>query len=117
MINMEEEIEIQDITEVQQIDSRREMAEALDNQIKEQTNNLDIISQQLDYISSTVDNITPDVDLTEVTDKIDELDTNIITTQNQDILETLNNQQIQINSIEEKLNTILEKITEGNNNA
>ena len=117
MINMEEEIEIQDIIEVQQIDSRREMAEALDNQIKEQTNNLDIISQQLDYISSTVDNITPDVDLTEVTDKIDELDTNIITTQNQDILETLNNQQIQINSIEEKLNTILEKIIEGNNNA
>ena len=53
-----------------------------------------------------------DVDLTEVTDKLDELDTTMITTQNQDILETLANQQSQINGIEEKVNIILQKIDE-----
>ena len=109
---MEEEIEVQTITEVRQIDSRKEIMDTLDNQIKEQTVNMETITQQLDDISTNIDNISTDVDLTEVTDKIDELDTTIITTQNQDILETLATQQNQINTIEEKIELILQKLEE-----
>lgn len=109
---MEEEIEIQTLAEVQQIDSRREILNTLNNQVEEQTNNMEIITQQLNDISSNIDSISTDVDLSEVTNKIDELDTTMITTQNQDILETLANQQNQINTIEEKIELILEKLTE-----
>ena len=112
MIKMEEEIEVQTLVEVQQIDNRREIADTLNNQIQEQNNNMETITQQLDTISSSIDNINTDIDLTEVTDKIDELDTTMITTQNQDILETLANQQNQINTIEEKIELILQKLTE-----
>jgi len=110
---MEEDIEVQSLAEVKQIDSRRDIIDTLDNQIVEHNSNMEIINQQLDTISSNIENINTDINLNEVTDKIDEIDTTIITTQNQDILETLAKQQNKINSIEEKLNIILEKITEG----
>jgi uncharacterized protein YoxC len=45
-----------------------------------------------------------------VVDKIDELDTTIVTAQTADILEQLNSQQEQINGIEEKLDRILNAI-------
>lgn len=110
---VEEIIEVQTYEEVQQIDNRREIANVLDNQITEQTNVMETINDQLINISSTISDIqNPEVDLTEVTDKLDELDTTMITTQNQDILETLNNQQEQINTIEEKIELILQKLTE-----
>lgn len=110
---VEEIIEIQTATEVHQIDERRQMAEAISNQVAEQTNNMEVINDQLSSISTTIDNIqVSGVDLTEVTDKLDELDTTMITTQNQDILETLANQQNQINTIEEKVDSILAKLDE-----
>lgn len=110
---MQEIIETQTLTEVQQIDERREMANTIDTQIVEQTNNMEMINDQLVSISNTVDNISvSDVDFTEVTDKLDEFDSTMITTQNKDILETLVDQQNQINSIEEKINTILNAIEE-----
>ena len=110
---MNEEIEVQNYNEVQQIDNRRIINDTIHEQIKEQTNNMETINQQLQDISSTINDIQPNnINLSEVTDKIDELDTNMISIQNQDILETLTNQQNQINSIEEKLNIILNKIDE-----
>ena len=120
-------IEVQTVAEVQQIDEKKALAEALDTQINEQTNHMEIISDQLSSISDTMSTIGfGNVDLTEVTDKLDELDTAMLTTQNQDILETVitqqnqvNNieqalieQQNQINSIEETLNNILEIVQE-----
>lgn len=110
---VEEIIEVQTVAEVHQIDEKRQIAEALDNQISEQINSMEVINDQLTSISNSIDNIqVGDVDLTEVTNKIDELDTTIITTQNQDILETLASQQNQINTIEEKVNIILQKLDE-----
>lgn len=110
---VEEEIEIQTYAEVQQIDNARETNQLLNNQTEIHNENMDIISTQLNNISDTLDNVQlSDVDLSEVTDKINEIDTTIISTQNQDILETLSNQQDQINSIEDKLNIILEKLEE-----
>lgn len=110
---VEEQIEIQTYAEVQQIDNARQTNQLLENQKEVHNENMDIISNQLNNISNTLDNVQlSDIDLTEVTDKIDEIDTTIISTQNQDILETLSNQQDQINSIEEKVNIILEKLEE-----
>lgn len=110
---VEETIEIQTVDEVHQIDERRQMSEIIDNQAEEHNNNLSNINDQLIAISDTIDNIqVGDVDLSEVTDKIDELDTTMITTQNQDILETLSAQQNQINSIEDKIDNILKVIKE-----
>lgn len=110
---VEETIEVQTLAEVQQIDNRREIQNTLDNQISEQTNVINTINNQLESISTNIDNIqVSDIDLTDVTDKIDNLDTEMITTQNQDIIETLSEQQNKINSIEEKLNTILNKLDE-----
>lgn len=110
---VEETIEVQTLAEVQQIDNRREIQNTLDNQISEQTNVINTINNQLESISTNIDNIqVSDIDLTDVTDKIDKFDTEMITTQNQDIIETLGKQQNKINSIEEKLNTILNKLDE-----
>lgn len=110
---VEEFIEIQTVAEVHQIDEKRQLAETLDNQVVEQASNMKAINNQLSSISTTIDNIqVGEVDFTEVTDKLDELDTTMITTQNQDILETLGNQQNQINTIEEKVNIILQKLDE-----
>lgn len=110
---VKEEIEIQTLEEVQQIDHRREISDLVDNKLSETNENMSVISSQLNNITSTIDNINVDnVNVDEITNKLDEFDTTMITTQNQDILETLNNQQTQINSIEEKINTILSKIDE-----
>ena len=110
---VEEFIEIQTAAEVHQIDEKRQLAETLDNQVVKQASNMKAINNQLSSISTTIDNIqVGEVDFTEVTDKLDELDTTMITTQNQDILETLGNQQNQINTIEEKVNIILQKLDE-----
>ena len=110
---MEEIIEVQTVAEVQQIDARRELVNTIDQQIINQTDGMEAINDQLSSISDTIDNINVgNVDFSEVTDKLDELDTTMITTQNQDILETLVNQQNQINSIEEKIDTILNAIEE-----
>ena len=76
---------------------------------------MEIINNQLENITEAINETqvpTEDIDLTEVHDKLDSLDNTIITTNTENILETLNNQQNQINSIEEKINTILNKINE-----
>lgn len=119
MVN--EYIEIQDYAEVQQIDNRREIKEMVNDQIIEQTSNIENINNHLENISSALDNtsITGNIDLTEVTDKIDEIDTTIITAQTGDILLTVQEQREEIenlkkqnNTLEEKLDLILNKLEE-----
>lgn len=119
MVN--EYIEIQDYTEVQQIDNRKEIKEMVNNQIIEQTSNIENINNHLENISSALDNtsMTGNIDLTEVTDKIDEIDTTIITAQTGDILLTVQEQREEIenlkkqnNTLEEKLDLILNKLEE-----
>lgn len=119
MVN--EYIEIQDYTEVQQIDNRKEIKEMVNDQIIEQTSNIENINNHLENISSALDNtsITGNIDLTEVTDKIDEIDTTIITAQTGDILLTVQEQKEEIenlkkqnNTLEEKLDLILNKLEE-----
>ncbi|MBR3208631.1 MAG: hypothetical protein IKF82_00025 [Bacilli bacterium] len=113
MVN--EQIEIQNIKTVQEIDSRRQINEAIATQVEAQLSGLETISNQLDNIATAVtepQSSTSDISLEDVHDKLDTLDNTIITTNTENILEMVNNQQEQINTIEEKLNLILEKLNE-----
>lgn len=116
---MVEEIEIQTINDVKTIDYMRTTNDIINTTIEEQTTQTEIISEQLDNIQSSINNIevTSDIDLNEVVDKIDNIDTTVIEAQAQDILSVVNQQQEQIddmkeniNDINDKLNQILERI-------
>lgn len=107
------EVEIQTLSEVKQIDHRRDTQIALQEQAEMQTNHMDTISTKLDDITAAVDNIdvasTADIDLTEVTDMISDINTDIIVAQNEDMFDIIQEQNDKINTLEEKLNEIQEQ--------
>ena len=55
-------------------------------------------------------NNTASVDLSEVTTLIEDIDTTVVEAKTQDVLNLVFQQQEQINRIEEKLDTILDKM-------
>lgn len=108
---MEEEIIIQSSGEVSHIDYARDTAMLINQQQEEVKSNMDIISEQLNEIQGTISTTTSaTTDLSEVASLIEDIDTTVVQSQNQDILAMLNNQQEQINGIEEKLNLIIQKL-------
>ena len=117
---MAEYIEVQNVAETQQIDHRREMNQVINTQVIEQTDTIKEISNQLDDIASTITDVQPNsVDLTEVIDKIDEIDPTLVTMQTKDILSIVQEQQDKIdllqeqnNTLENKLDLILQKLEE-----
>ena len=100
------EVEVQTLNEVKQIDHRRDTKIALQKQAEIQTNHMD----KLDDITTAVDNIdiggTTDIDLTEVTDMISDINTDVIVAQNEDMFDIIQEQNDKINTLEEKLNEI-----------
>lgn len=113
MVN--EYIEVQNFKTVQEIDSRRETNNMVAGQIETQITHMETINNQLDNIANAINETqvpTSDIDITEVNDKLDSLDNTIITTNTENTLEIVNDLQNQINSIEEKVDTILDKINE-----
>lgn len=115
---MQEEIIVQTADEVANIDYMRNTNDIINKQTNEIQNNMDIITEQLETIIdntntatiSDVDMSSIDVDLSEVTDLIDSIDTTMVEANTQDILIELNNQKQQINDINDKLDLILEKL-------
>ena len=115
---MQEEIIVQTADEVANIDYMRNTNDIINKQTNEIQNNMDIITEQLETIIdntntatiSDVDVSSIDVDLSEVTDLIDSIDTTMVEANTQDILIELNNQKKQINDINDKLDLILEKL-------
>ena len=115
---MQEEIIVQTADEVANIDYMRNTNDIINEQTNEIQNNMDIITEQLETIIdntntatiSDVDVSSIDVDLSEVTDLIDSIDTTMVEANTQDILIELNNQKQQINDINDKLDLILEKL-------
>lgn len=105
---MTQEIEIQTNDELKIIDYRKETNEI----INEKLNQTENISAQLDTIQTSINNIdnSGNVDLSEVTDMIENIDTTIVEVQTQDILTIVNQQQEQINNINDKLDMILKKL-------
>ena len=104
------EVEVQTLNEVKQIDHRRDTKIALQKQAKIQTNHMDTINTKLDDITTAVDNIdiggTTDIDFTEVTDMISDINTDVIVAQNEDMFDIIQEQNDKINTLEEKLNEI-----------
>lgn len=115
--NMAEEVIIQTADEVSVVDYKRNINDAIDSQAEEIQNNMDTIAEQLDTIIDNTNNnsvngtpIQTNVDLSEVTDLIENIDTTLVEANTQDILVQLNNQQEQIDDINQKLDLILNKL-------
>ena len=111
---MAEEIIVQTIDEVNNIDHAKETINLINNQQEEIQNNMDTISEQLSNIQDNIININSDGNeinnLSTVTTLLEDIDTTIVESQNQDILDILDKQQKQINTIEEKIDLIISKI-------
>lgn len=116
----QEEIIAQTADEVANIDFMRKTNDIITEQTAEIQNNMDTISEQLDIIIdnntntisgySDLELVQNDVDLSEVTELIENIDTALVESNTQDILVKLNQQQEQINDINEKLDLILSKL-------
>lgn len=112
---VKEEVIIQTADEISAIDYMKGTNKLIDQKNQETQDNITNISKQLDVIQDTITNINtgvPDsnVDLSEVTTLIEDIDTSTVQAQTQDILAILNNQQSQINDINEKIDLILSKL-------
>lgn len=117
---MAEEVIIQTADDVATIDYMMKTNDMINQQRNEMQTNIDMISEQLDVIIDNTNNntssissentVTEDIDLSEVTDLIENIDTTLVEANTQDILIKLNNQQEQINNINEKLDLILSKL-------
>lgn len=110
---MKEEVIIQTINDVSNIDYVKETNQLMNEQQEEIQTNMDIISEQLADIQDTIINVGNDTgatNLSEVTSLINNVDTTLVESQNQDILNVLNDQQRKINTIEEKIDIIISKL-------
>lgn len=112
----EEEIIVQTIDEVANIDFAKETNNLINNQTNDLQGSIDSVSTQLENIenaildSNIITNNTASVDLSEVTTLIEDIDTTVVEAKTQDVLNLVFQQQEQINRIEEKLDTILDKM-------
>ena len=110
---MGEEIELQTMDDVKTIDFMRTTTQAINDTIGTQADVISNISDNLDVITEaviTTPTVSSDINLTEVNEKLDNLDTTIVETQTQDILSLVNNQQEQINNIQNDIISINDKL-------
>ena len=111
---MGDSFEIQTETQVRAIESKKMMQESLSNIIEDGNllNSSEIADKVVNQLSNMAIETDTNIDISNLEDKIDNMNTGIIEAQTQDILIQFNKQQEQINSIEEKINIILEKMEE-----
>lgn len=113
---VQEEIVIQTANEVSNIDYARETNNLIAQQQSETQSNMEVISDQLVSIKDAIVNsggsgdTTSNANLSEVTSLIENIDTTVVESQNQDILDILDNQQAQLDDIKEKINLIVSKL-------
>ena len=104
---------VQTADEVSRVDYRRTTNDMIASQTENLQNTVETISNQLDAIVDNTSNnigISSDIDLSQVTDMIDNIDNTAIEANTQDILIKMNEQQKQIDDIHEKLDLILNKL-------
>lgn len=112
----QEEIIVQTADEVAQIDYKRFTNDIITNQSNEIKNDIVTISEQLDtIIDNTTSNtyntsISSDIDLSNITESIEKIDTTVMESNTQDILIKIRQQQDQIDDINNKLDLILSKL-------
>lgn len=103
---MADSFEIQTEAQVKAIESRKIVQDVIESQNTFNNNTLTTnIEEQISNISETLNTFN----MNEINDKIDNIDTNILEAQISDMLIKIQTQQEQINSIEEKINMLLEK--------
>lgn len=109
---MAQEIQIQTVDEVKTIDYMKNTNQIINNQIEEQAQNINDLSDTLDVMNDTLSSmvVSDNVDLSELTESINSIDTTVVEAQTQDILTIVNNQQTQINSIKEDVQEIKQLI-------
>lgn len=101
---MVDSFEIQTEAQVKAIESRKMIHDMIKNQdvpISNDNISTSGIENKISDIADTIDNI--------VVNKIDNIDTNMIEAQNADMLIKIQNQQAQIDSLEKKIDMLLEK--------
>ena len=106
--------EIQTETQVRAIESKRMMQQSLSDIIEEGKviDSSEIADKVVNQLSNMAIETDTNLDISNLENKIDNMNTGIIEAQTQDILIQFNKQQEQINSIEEKLDSILSKLEE-----
>ena len=113
---VQEEVIVQTSNEVSTIDYMRKTNNIINAQSEEMQNNMNMISEKLDIIVDNAFSDTPitsvdtNVDLSEVTSLIEDIDTTIMESNTQDILSKMDAQQRQIDDTSEKLDLILSKL-------
>ena len=110
---MAEEIEIQTVDEVKRIDYMKATNDTLSSTMNEQSAHLETIAESLDNIATTIDASN---DFSEIIESIDNIDTTVMENQTQNILQSVSNQQQQIDNmqtdiqeIKQLLNQLIEK--------
>lgn len=109
---MVDSFEIQSEAQARTIENRKIMQESFKN-IANNINDVnasEVANCVVNQLSDTID-LNNNIDLTNIEEKIDNIDTEILQAQIQDIMIQLSTQQEQINSIDNKLNAILDKIS------
>lgn len=107
---MAEEIEIQTVSDVKNIDYMRNNNQMIEQALTEQSNQTDAISEALVNIQNSIDNTQSQVDLSEVTTAIENIDTTVVEVQTQDILSIVGEQQNKIDSMQESMDEINDKL-------
>lgn len=100
---MVDSFEIQTESQVKAIESRKIVQDMIELQSPDTNIVSTNIENQISNIADTIDS------LNDINTKIDNIDTNILEAQFADILVKVQAQQEQINSIEEKIDMLLEK--------
>ena len=100
---MVDSFEIQTESQVKAIESRKIVQDMIELQSPDTNIVSTNIENQISNIADTIDS------LNDINTKIDNIDTNILEAQFADILVKIQAQQEQINSIEEKIDMLLEK--------
>lgn len=99
---MVDSFEIQTETQVKAIESRKLVQDVIEMQNISTTS--PVLEQQISDIADSIDS------LNDINNKIDNIDTNLLEIQISDILVKMQAQQKQINNIEEKIDTLIDKM-------
>lgn len=108
---MQDSYEIQSEAQARTIEGRRIMQDSFES-LTSDINNInasEIANHVVNQLSDTIP-LNNDTDLSSIENKIDKIDTQMLQAQVQDMIIQLSNQQEQINSIDNKLDAILDKM-------
>lgn len=109
---MADSFEIQSEAQARTVENRKIMQESFESIASNisNVNTSEVADQVVNQLYDTI-NLDNSIDLTNIEEKIDNIDTEILQAQIQDVIIQLNTQQERINSIDDKLNAILDKIS------